>query len=136
MYGSNAAAHYRAVRGQGVVAAASPTRLVQVAYDGVLSHLAIAQGCMARIRDNLPLAEVTKKCDAINKAVLLIGHLDECLDRERGGAVAENLHNLYQYVLARLTVANANNDVEALREAADLLRTVKSGWDQIAKDGW
>ncbi|MDE2306218.1 MAG: flagellar export chaperone FliS [Gammaproteobacteria bacterium] len=135
MYASNGAAQYRAVRGQGVVGAATPTRLIQVALEGVLSHLAIAQGCMERIQGNLPLAEVTAKCNAIHKAVLLLGHLDECLDRERGGEVADNLHKLYQYMLGRLTEANAGNDAAIVREVADLVRTLKSGWDQLVAEG-
>ena len=52
MYAQNGAAQYRAVRSHGLLADASPTRLVQVMFEHILSHLAIVQGCMQRIQDN------------------------------------------------------------------------------------
>ena len=135
MYSQNGAAHYRAIRGHGLVAGATPTRLIQIAFESALSHLAIAQGCMTRIKDNLPLAEVVAKCSAIAKAVQLVGHLDESLNLEKGGEVAANLHKLYQYMLDRLTVANATNDSEIAAEVSGLVRKIKDAWDQIVAEG-
>src|ERR1017187_4652609 len=109
MYSHNKAAQYRSIRSHGLVADASPARLVQISFEGILSHLAIAQGCMRRIKDNLPLADVIAKGGAIGKAVRLIGHLNDSLDMERGGQIAANLRNLYLYMLERLTVANSTN---------------------------
>lgn len=130
-----AAAQYRKVRGHGLVAEASPTRLVQISFESILSTLAIARGCMERIHGNLPLSEVITKCEAMGKAVRLIGHLNDCLDMERGGEIAQNLRNLYLYMLERLTVANASNDPQIVAEVAALVRKIKSGWDQIVQDG-
>ena len=79
-------------------------------YEEVLSQLAIAQGCMERIRDNLPLSEVVTKGKAMSKAIRLINQLNVTLDLERGGEVAANLRALYVYMLARLTLANASHD--------------------------
>jgi flagellin-specific chaperone FliS len=58
MQSRNGAAQYRAVRSHGLVANASPTRLVQIVFEHILSNLATAQGCMSRIQNNLPLNEV------------------------------------------------------------------------------
>jgi flagellar protein FliS len=135
MYSQNRAAQYHAVRSHGQVADASPTRLVQVMFEHILSHLATAQGCMTRIRGNLPLNEVIVKGKAIGKAVRLIGQLDATLNMEQGGQIADNLHNLYLYMLGRLTTANVNNDAEIVVEVSNLVRKIKSGWDQIVKDG-
>jgi flagellar protein FliS len=129
------AARYQAVRSHGQVADASPARLVQIIFEHILSNLATAQGCMGRIHDNMPLNEVVIKCRAMSKAVRLIGHLDATLDMKRGGKISENLHNLYLYMLGRLTAANANNDAMAVHEVANLVRTIKSGWDKIVVDG-
>jgi flagellar protein FliS len=65
----------------------------------------------------------------------LIIELNETLDMERGGQIAQNLRALYDYMLARLTLANATNDPRIVAEIASLVRKVKSGWDQIVKDG-
>jgi flagellar protein FliS len=135
MYSQNKAAAYRAVRSHGLVADASPTRLVQIMYEQILSNLATAQGCMGRIQGNLPLNEVRAKCAAMTKALRLIAQLDGTLNMEQGGQVAENLRNLYLYMMNRLTQANVINDAAMVAEVARLVGTVKAGWDGIVKDG-
>jgi len=134
MQSRHGAAQYRAVRSHGLVANASPTRLVQILFEHVLSNLATAQGCMNRIQNNLPLNDVVAKCAAIRKTVQIIGHLNGTLDREKGGKVAENLALLYDYMLRRLTLANATNDAGIVVEVAGLMKTVKHGWDQIVRE--
>jgi flagellar protein FliS len=129
------AARYQTVRSHGQVADASPARLVQIMFEHILSNLATAQGCMGRIRNNMPLNEVVIKCRAMSKATRLIGHLDATLDMEKGGKISDNLHNLYLYMLERLTTANASNDASVVGEVANLVRTVKAGWDKIVEDG-
>lgn len=131
MHSNRGAARYAAMRSQGLVADASPTRLVQIVFEQILSELAAAQGCMERIKDNLPLSEVIAKGKAVGNAVRLINHLNSTLDMERGKEIAANLHALYVYMLARLTLANAINDPGIVAEAIALVRKIKSGWDQI-----
>jgi flagellar protein FliS len=134
MYAQNGAAQYRAVRSHGLLADASPTRLVQVMFEHILSHLAIVQGCMQRIQDNRPVSDVVAKGAAIGKAVGLINHLNACLDMERGGQIAENLRALYVYMMGRLTLANATNDTAIVAEVCSLVGKIKSSWDQIVTD--
>jgi flagellar protein FliS len=131
MYSQNKAAQYRSVNRHGLVADATPTRLVQVSLESILTHLATAKGCMARIHDNVPLADVMTKGNAMGKAVRLVSHLNDSLDLEKGGEIAANLRNLYLYMLERLTHANATNDVQVVAEVSDLVRKIKSGWDRI-----
>ena len=127
------AAQYRSVSNHGLVADASPARLVQIVYEEVLTQLAIAQGCMERIRDNLPLQDVVAKGKALGKAIRLINQLNATLDMERGAEVAANLRSLYVYMLARLTLANVTNDATIVGEAIVLVRKIKSGWDGIVE---
>jgi flagellar secretion chaperone FliS len=134
MYGQNKAAQYRAVRSHGLVADASPTRLVQIMFEQILSYLATAAGCMQRIKDNRPLNDVIAKGNAMSKAIALIDQLNSTLDMERGGQIAENLRALYGYMLNRLTLANATNDVSVVTEVVGLVTKIKSGWDQIVTD--
>jgi flagellar protein FliS len=131
MYAQRGAAQYRAVRSHGLVADASPARLVQIMFEQILEHLATAQGCMARIHDNLPLTDVITKGRALGKAIRLIDQLNNTLDMERGQKIAANLRALYIYMLARLTLANVTNDSKIAAEVASLILEVKSGWDQI-----
>ncbi len=135
MQSNRGAARYAAMRNHGLVADASPTRLVQIMFEQILSALATAQGCMERIENNLPLADVILKGKTMGHAIRLINQLDATLDMERGKEVAANLHSLYVYMLARLTLANASNDPRIVAEVTALVRKVKSGWDQIVTDG-
>ncbi len=134
MQSNRGAAQYRSVRSHGLVADTSPTRLVQIMFEHILTNLATAQGCMARIENNLPLSEVTQKLAAMRKAVQLIGQLNVTLDMERGGKIAENLRALYEYMLVRLTHANAYNDTRVVTEVSNLVREIKTGWDGIVSD--
>jgi flagellar protein FliS len=134
MQSNKGAAQYRAVRSHGLVADASPTRLVQIMFEHILINLATAQGCMGRINDNLPFSEVTVKLAAMRKAIQLIGQLNATLDMERGGQIAEKLRSLYEYMLVRLTLANANNDGRIVAEVSNLVRDIKTGWDGIVTE--
>jgi flagellar protein FliS len=133
MYPQRGAAQYRSVRNHGLVAAASPARLVQIMFEQIMEHLATAQGCMGRIENNIPLNDVITKGKALGKAIRLIDQLNNTLDMERGQKIAENLRALYVYMLARLTQANVTNDVQIVAEVAALVQKVKSGWDQIVE---
>jgi flagellar protein FliS len=134
MYSQRGAAQYRAVRNHGLIADASPARLVQIMFEQILSQLAIAGGCVGRIKNNMPLNEVVAKGNALGKAVRLIDQLNNTLDMERGREIAENLRALYVYMLARLMLANISNDAGIIAEVASLVSKVKVGWDRIVAD--
>jgi flagellar protein FliS len=53
---------------------------------------------------------------------------------EQGGEIAVNLRRLYLYMMERLTYANAHNDKAVVAEVVQLIRKIKSGWDQIVAD--
>jgi flagellar protein FliS len=135
MNSQRGAAQYRSVRSHGLVAEASPARLVQIMFEQILAQLATAQGCMARIENNMPLNDVVAKGKAMGKAIRLIDQLNSTLDMERGQKIAENLRALYVYMLARLTMANVTNDSSIVAEVAALVQKVKTGWDQIVEPG-
>jgi flagellar protein FliS len=135
MYQQGGAAQYRAVRSHGLIADASPARLVQIMFEQILSNLAAAQGCVGRIRGNLPVSDVIAKGSAIGKANRLIGHLNGTLDMERGGRIAENLRALYVYMMMRLTQANVLNDARIIDEVIGLVRQIKVSWDQLVAEG-
>jgi len=133
VYSQRGAAQYRSVRNHGLVAEASPARLVQIMFEQILAHLATAQACMGRIENNLPLNDVIAKGNAMGKAIRLIDQLNNTLDMERGQKIAENLRALYVYMLARLTMANVTNDSLIVVEVITLVQKVKTGWDQLVE---
>jgi flagellar secretion chaperone FliS len=117
---------YQNVNTQAEALDASPHRLIQMLMEGGLTRIAQARGAMER-------EQIALKGELIGKAIGIIGGLREGLDLNRGGELASNLDNLYQYMVTRLVQANAQNDVAPLEEVAGLLREVKTGWDAIGQ---
>lgn len=103
---------------------ASPHRLIAMLYDGAVERLAKA---VAGIEQQ----DLRLKLDGITSTVAILEYLQLVLDRERGDALAVQLHELYDYCRRRLAQANADNDADAVREVMRLVQTVKSGWDEI-----
>jgi flagellar protein FliS len=106
---------------------ASPHRLIAMLYEGALERLALAISGM----NNHNYVDKLRGLDS-TQAILL--HLRQILDMKAGGSIAERLAMLYEYMMRRLLHAKLHDDVAAVREVSELLRTVKSGWDQIAPE--
>lgn len=103
---------------------ASPHRLVQLLLEGTLDRLSRAKGHIER-------HDVARKGEQIGKAIGLIGGLRDGLDEEGGGAIAQNLDLLYEYMERRLLKANLENDVAVVDEVMGLVRSIKGAWDGI-----
>jgi flagellar protein FliS len=107
------------------VDAAGPHGLIQQLLDGALNRIALA-------RITLEQRRVVEKCDHIGRAFAIVEGLYLNLDRDRGGVIAANLENLYEYIGRRLVYANAENDMAALDESASLLEELREGWRGIS----
>ncbi|WP_397449088.1 flagellar export chaperone FliS [Pseudomonas sp. NA-150] len=116
---------YQKVGAQAQTSEASPHRLVQMLMEGGLDRIAQAKGAMER-------KDIPNKGVSISKAIGIIGGLREGLDMEKQGESLARVDNLYVYMMKRLAEANIQNDPKVLDEVADLLRTVKEGWDAVA----
>lgn len=103
---------------------ASPHKLIQMLFDTYL--IRVDQAIMA-----IECQDMNSKGTAISKALAIIGGLEEGLNLEKGGELAENLQSLYRYVRERLLVATDKNDVEELKKARELIFPIKDAWDQI-----
>lgn len=123
---SRAASAYRQVSAQSGVESASPHRLVQMLFDGLLQNLNAARGAMLR-------GEVEAKGEQLGRAVRILEEgLKGGLNREQGGELAMNLWALYDYCIRRLTHANLRNDAQAVEEVVALVEPVAQGWQAIA----
>ncbi|MDB6443590.1 flagellar export chaperone FliS [Pseudomonas sp. 21TX0197] len=119
---------YQKIGAQAQTSEASPHRLVQMLMEGGLDRIAQAKGAMER-------KDIANKGVFISKAIGIIGGLREGLDLENQAESVAELDALYAYMMKRLAEANAKTDPKILDEVADLLRTVKEGWDGIAPQG-
>lgn len=106
---------------------ASPHRLISMLLDGALEKISSAKGFMQR-------GEIANKGNYISWAISIVEGLRLSLDGEKGGELADNLNNLYDYMERRLVEANLKNSQEMLDEVAELLGTIKSAWEEIPAD--
>lgn len=126
---ARATSAYRQVGVQSVVDGASPHQLIKMLFDGLIVSVNGARGAIER-------GDVAEKIRHIGKAVRILQEgLLSALDRERGGEVANNLATLYEYCVARLTLANAHNDAKLVEEVAALVGTVAQGWNDMGVQG-
>jgi flagellar protein FliS len=111
------------------VAAASPHRLILMLYDGAIRAIGDAGAHLAAGR-------IADKGAAISKAIGIIDEgLKASLDRTKGGAMTEQLHELYDYMNRRLLLASLRNDSGGLVEVAGLLTELRGAWAAIGDGG-
>lgn len=119
-----AAASYNQVKTHSVVEDASPHRLIQMLFDGLLERIAQAKGAI--IHKNIEL-----KGSRINSAINIVNGLRENLNHDHGIELSANLDGLYVYIQGVLTAAHVENSVAKLDEAATLVEDIASAWKQI-----
>jgi len=117
---SFAAKAYARVGVETGVHAANPVKLVLMLYDGALLAIAEATRHMAEGR-------IADKGKAISKAISIIdGGLRVSLDPTRGGAIAAQLFELYEYMGRRLLLARDHLGIKPLYVARS--SDPDSGW--------
>ncbi len=105
---------------------ADPHSLITQMFDGAMTRIAQARGAIER-------QDVAAKGELISHAINIIGSLEACLDYDKGGEIAKNLGQLYEYMILTLTQANLQDDRSKLDEVIGLLLEIKSAWTQIAE---
>ena len=103
---------------------ATPHQLTKMLFSGALRALAIAETAMKQKQFQL-------KGEQLARAINIIEGLDDSLDLEKGGELAENLGGLYQYMVQELYKSSFRNDPVMVHEVSNLLRDISSAWDQI-----
>ena len=102
---------------------AGPAQLVLMLYDGALVRLEIAA-------ESIEAGDAEAAHTALVKAQAIIDELNVTLDMDKGGAVAENLRDIYLYCSSRLVEANLAKDATIVTEVAGLITPLRDAWDQ------
>jgi flagellar protein FliS len=121
---SRAAESYGSVQVVTGVATANNVQLIQMLFDGLIESLAMAKG-------HIQNRAIEDKSKAIARAGRIVVGLQGALDFERGGELAQNLHELYAYVTRRLFHINAQNDLVALDEVTTLMKDIAQAWQAL-----
>jgi flagellar protein FliS len=121
----SALGQYRTVDAYGAAAAGDRIALISRLMQGAVDRIVTARGHLAR-------GEAAAKGENLSRAIGMIEGLRVALDHRRGGDIAGNLEQLYDYMVRRLTEGNLRNDPRPLDEVADLLNGIRGAWDQNA----
>jgi flagellar protein FliS len=107
------------------VMGATPHRLIQMLFEGAMAQLANAGVAIDNREPELLARSIQKTSD------ILVG-LEEGLDLEKGGEIAQNLQALYQFMQTELLAVQVENSRECLDKLVAILADIKAGWDGIA----
>ena len=103
----------------------SPYRLTQMMFERLLDHMALANGALER-------GDIAEKGLHIGKAIDFLSAFRGALDLDIGGEMAVNLSRLYLFCIDALTQVNRTNDAQPLSDATDIVREIKTAWDELA----
>ncbi len=103
---------------------ADPSRMVVMLYDETLEALRTAIDAIER-------GDIEERFNATTVASELLVALFQCLDMEKGGAIARNLASLYTFILKNLPWINVNNDPEPAKQAIQLLTPLRDAWSKL-----
>ncbi|MDR9826001.1 flagellar export chaperone FliS [Vibrio sp. FNV 38] len=115
---------YKKVSVDSQLSAASPHKIVQMLMAGAVERL--IQGKAAMLQGDIPV-----KGERLGKALDIIISLRSCLSMKDGGDIAQNLDQLYDFMINQISSANIKNDPQPLDDVVEILREIKSAWDQI-----
>ncbi len=121
---TNAISQYRNVYAHSGANDPGGYHVVQMLLAGALDRIAAASGHMHS-------QNVAAKGECISRVIDIITALRGALDHQVDAELTSRLDALYEYMVHRLFIANVDDDPELLEEVSELLRSLKSSWDEI-----
>ncbi len=109
---------------QNSILTASPEKLVEMLYEHALELVKIS---ISKINDQ---SEINY---TLLKAQDIIIYLNAILDIEKGGNIAKNLRELYDFIYRSLVEGNIQKDVKKLENVRDLLQELLLTWKEAEK---
>ena len=106
---------------QAQINSASPEQILVLLYDAALRDLKEA---MAAIK----AGDRSRKAKAHDHAVKIVTALENSLRPEKAPEIAENLSNLYDFMIDRMIRSNAQNEDLDLQAVYNLLGELRSAW--------
>lgn len=116
---------------QSKVMGADALELITMLYERAIVSLNIAKDSIIKGVDDPEL--VKKKATELSRATDIMYYLNDILDKQRGGQIAENLSIIYTTIAGELVRANLFNDVETISKCIEILNNLKSAWEDVKK---
>ena len=126
MYGRNLKA-YRRTSLEAELSVATPHRVIQMLFNGLIERLSQAKGAIER-------KDLEYKANRITKALGILDGLQGALDRKENPELSDKMYALYDYMKVVLSKASSNLESEPIDEVIKLITPIKTAWDNIPEN--
>lgn len=103
---------------------ASPKKLVVLLYDGCIKNMKLAE---LSITEN----KMNQAHEALIKSQDIIAELASTLNKEQGGQVAQDLNDIYEYLMRSLIEANRTKNVALIQKHREMMEELRDAWAEI-----
>ena len=111
---------YAATQRETSVSSAKPVELVAMVYQRLLDHLHTGK---------IQMAEGADSSESLTKAIdLITTGLESCLDKEKGGEIAQNLALIYDWAGKEIIRARLRRDPEMLQGVINAFVPLAEAW--------
>ena len=115
---------YAANQRETSVSSAKPVELVEMVYQRLLDHLQTGKAQMAAGEDS---------SESFTKAIdLITTGLESCLDKEKGGEIAQNLAFIYDWAGKEIIRARLRRDPEMIQGVINAFVPLAEAWMEHA----
>lgn len=88
-------------------------------------------GNLRRAADAQRKNDIQTRCHELNHALLVIGYLEDWIDRENGGELAQKLVDFYSNLRAKLIEAQARSSVDILEQEMAVVLAIRGTWQDL-----
>ena len=111
---------YAATQRETSVSSAKPVELVAMVYQRLLDHLQTGK---------IQMTEGADSSEALTKAIdLITTGLESCLDKEKGGEIAQNLAFIYDWAGKEIIRARLRRDPEMIQGVINAFVPLAEAW--------
>jgi len=125
MYDDSGYDAYQHTQVEAKAASADPHQLVLMLVDGFLDEL-------DRIEGHLAAKQLERKGQSVARCMDILSGLDTALDMKKGGAVTQQLHDLYDFCGRQLFEVSLKNDPAGLVVVRKVMTDLREGWQALA----
>ena len=88
-------------------------------------------GNLNRAAEAQRLNDIEKRCMELNHALLVIGYLEDWVDRKNGGELAQKLTRFYSDLRGKLIEAQALQSAELLEQQMAVILSIRGTWQDL-----
>lgn len=88
-------------------------------------------GNLRRAAEAQRTSDIQKRCQELNHALLVIGYLEDWIDRKEGGELAQRLVAFYANMRTKLIEAQATQSAEILEREMGVILALRGTWQDL-----